>query len=182
MRGADSFENGYRPAPTAHSLCRKRGDLSRGCNPKLHPASRHLNHPSLRHLYSQLARQGGEGQLVRCHKVAFVSHSYIESACRRKLVYLAQSTELRLMTPSSYPMPHGNYSLDFEFKPGVGLRGYPIHFLHPKRTSTRWSRRQHGCWIRSLRNGLLLVLQKVDETVAAGCHTPSQPTPSLYRA
>ena len=72
------------------------------------------------------------------HKVAFISHSYVESAYRRKLVYLAQNSDLRLITPLSYPTPFGWYPLDFEFNSGVTIQSYPIHFLHLKRTSTRW--------------------------------------------
>jgi L-malate glycosyltransferase len=72
------------------------------------------------------------------HKVAFIGHSYIESASRRKLVYLAQQTNLRLITPSWYPTPFGQYAVDFEFNPGVPIQSYPIYFLHCKRTSTRW--------------------------------------------
>ena len=71
-------------------------------------------------------------------KVAFISHSYVESASRRKLVYLAQQTDLRLITPSTYPMAYGWYQLDFDFNPGVRVLSFPIHFLHFKRTPTRW--------------------------------------------
>lgn len=71
-------------------------------------------------------------------KVAFIGHSYIESASRGKLVHLAQFTDLRLITPSKFPMAYRWYSLDFEFNPGVQVLSYPIDFLHLRRTSTRW--------------------------------------------
>jgi len=72
------------------------------------------------------------------HKVAFISHAYVESAYRRKLLYLAQSTDLRLVTPSTYPMSYGWYALESRFNPEVQTLSYPIHFLHFKRSPTRW--------------------------------------------
>jgi L-malate glycosyltransferase len=74
---------------------------------------------------------------ARC-KVAVISHSYVESAYRRKLVYLSESTDLQLITPSAYPTPYGWYELDFEFNRGVRIESYPIRFLHFRRSSTRW--------------------------------------------
>jgi L-malate glycosyltransferase len=71
-------------------------------------------------------------------KVALISHSYVESANRGKLAHLAQLTELRLITPSSYPTPFGSHSLDCECNIGVPVESYPIRFLHHYRTSTRW--------------------------------------------
>jgi L-malate glycosyltransferase len=71
-------------------------------------------------------------------KVAFISHSYVESACRRKLVHLSEATDLQLITPSSYPTPYGWYNLDFEFNTGLDILSFPIQFFHTKRTSTRW--------------------------------------------
>jgi L-malate glycosyltransferase len=75
---------------------------------------------------------------MRPHRIAFISHSYVESACRGKLVHLTQATDLKLITPSSYPTPYGSYPLDFDFNPGVPIQSYPIHFLSLTRTSTRW--------------------------------------------
>ncbi len=76
--------------------------------------------------------------MVRSPKVAFISHSYVESACRRKLGYLARVTDLRLITPSWYPTPFGRYDIDFDFNSEVPVQSYPISFLNLKRTSTRW--------------------------------------------
>jgi len=70
-------------------------------------------------------------------KVAFIGHSYVESACRTKLAYLARTTELRLITPLCFPTPSGLHALDFECNPGVHVEAYPISFF-PVRTSTRW--------------------------------------------
>src|SRR6266849_3714188 len=81
--------------------------------------------------------------MIRPTKVAFISHSYVESAFRRKLVSLSQSTDLRFITPSAYPMAYGWYRLDFDSNPGVRTVGYPIHFLHFKRTPTRWFLRSY---------------------------------------
>lgn len=77
-------------------------------------------------------------QLARASKVAFISHSCIESSSRRKLAYLALQTELRLITPSWYPTPFGRYEIDFDFNSEVPVQSYPISFLNVKRTSTRW--------------------------------------------
>jgi L-malate glycosyltransferase len=71
-------------------------------------------------------------------KVAFISHSYVESAYRTKLTYLAQATELRLVTPSWYPTRFGRYEVDFEFNSDVPVESYPVSFVNFKRTSTRW--------------------------------------------
>src|SRR5215469_9496019 len=71
-------------------------------------------------------------------KVAFISHSYVESACRRKLAHLSQAIDLQLITPSSYPTPYGWYKLDSEFNPGLDILSFPIQFFHIERTSTRW--------------------------------------------
>jgi glycosyltransferase involved in cell wall biosynthesis len=75
---------------------------------------------------------------MSAHRVAFISHAYLESAVRRKLVYLAQGIDLRFITPSSYPTAYGPYPLDFQFNSGVQTISYPIQFLHLRRTSTRW--------------------------------------------
>ena len=72
------------------------------------------------------------------YKVALISHSYIESAYRRKLVYLAKSVNLKLITPSAYPTSYGWYDLDFEYNTGVNIQTYPIKFLHLKHSPTRW--------------------------------------------
>jgi L-malate glycosyltransferase len=71
-------------------------------------------------------------------KIAFISHSYLESSCRRKLLYLAQATDFQLITPSWYPTPYGRYEVDFEFNHNVPVKSYPIVFPHFMRTSTRW--------------------------------------------
>lgn len=70
-------------------------------------------------------------------KVAFIGHSYIDSACRTKLTYLAQMTDLRLITPLSYPTPFGPHALDFEANAGIRVQGYSVSFC-PTRTTTRW--------------------------------------------
>lgn len=71
-------------------------------------------------------------------KVAFIGHSYVESSSRRKLAYLAQHSDLRLITPTWYPMLVGRYQVDYEFNTEVPVRSYPIHFLNVRPTSTRW--------------------------------------------
>ena len=71
-------------------------------------------------------------------KIAFISHSCIESSSRTKLKYLSQYADLRLITPSWYPTPFGRFDVDFDFNPTVRVRSYPISFLHIKQTSTRW--------------------------------------------
>jgi L-malate glycosyltransferase len=71
-------------------------------------------------------------------KVAFISHSCVESSSRKKLAYLVLHTDLRLITPSWYPMPFGRYDVDFEFNSEVFVQSYPISFFNVKRTSTRW--------------------------------------------
>jgi L-malate glycosyltransferase len=71
-------------------------------------------------------------------RVAFISHSYVESAGRRKLVYLAEKTEFRLITPSWYPTPYGRCTLDFDRNPGISVSSYPICFIHSRQTPTRW--------------------------------------------
>jgi Glycosyl transferase 4-like domain len=75
---------------------------------------------------------------MRNHKVALISHAFVESAYREKLVYLAAATDFRLITPTEYPTSYGWMAVDFEFHPGVPILAYPIQFLHVKRTPTRW--------------------------------------------
>lgn len=53
-------------------------------------------------------------------------------------MYLAEATDFRLITPSSYPTPYGWLKVDSEFNRGVPIQTYPIQFLHIKRTATRW--------------------------------------------
>jgi len=77
-------------------------------------------------------------------KVAFISHSCIESSSRTKLAYLARHTELRLVTPSWYPTPFGRYEVDFKFNPQVPIRKYRIGFLNVRRSSTRWFLYSHN--------------------------------------
>src|SRR5262249_4080897 len=72
------------------------------------------------------------------YKVALISHSYIESATRQKLGYMAQVIDLQLITPSWYPTPYGRYDVDFYFHQNVPIKTYPILFPHFTRTSTRW--------------------------------------------
>src|SRR6267143_4468082 len=76
-------------------------------------------------------------------KVALISHSYVDSAYRGKLAYLAQATELRLVTPSWYPGPLGRYEVDFQLNSGVPVESYPVSFVNFNRTSTRWFLRSH---------------------------------------
>lgn len=71
-------------------------------------------------------------------KIAFVSHTYMEPATRTKLVYMAKHEDVRLIIPNSYPTPYGWRHLDTEGSPVLEIRSYPIHFLHFKRTATRW--------------------------------------------
>ena len=71
-------------------------------------------------------------------RIAFVSHSYLESGTRNKLVYMARYHDVRLITPSSYPTPYGWRDLDVKGSLGLQIQSHPIHFLHFKRTPTRW--------------------------------------------
>src|SRR5579862_1580691 len=71
-------------------------------------------------------------------KVAFIGHSYVESAARQKLAYLSKHTTLRLITPSFYPTPFGRFETDCRFYPEVAVDTFPIHFINFSRTSTRW--------------------------------------------
>jgi glycosyltransferase involved in cell wall biosynthesis len=67
-----------------------------------------------------------------------VSHTYIEPATRSKLVYMAKHQDVRLITPNSYPTSYGWRYLDAAGTAGLNIQSYPIHFLHLKRTATRW--------------------------------------------
>jgi glycosyltransferase involved in cell wall biosynthesis len=71
-------------------------------------------------------------------KVAFISHSCIESSSRTKLAYLGRHAELRLITPSWFPTPFGKYEVDYKSNPDVAVESYRISFLNVKRTTTRW--------------------------------------------
>src|SRR5260370_4088402 len=107
----------------------------------------------------------GEGQLteprgrmpLRQRKIALISHSYVESASRTKLTYLAEATDLRLITPSSYPTPYGLHALDSEFNSGVTIQSYPIQFLHFKRTPTRWLLRSRDLGFRQFQPDIIHV-------------------------
>jgi glycosyltransferase involved in cell wall biosynthesis len=102
-------------------------------------------------------------------KVTLISHSYVESACRRKFVYLSKGTDLRLITPSAYPMPYGWCPLDFEFNSGVSVQSYPIHFLHYKRTSTRWFLRTRDLGFSRFQPDLIHVENELHSWI--GCQT-----------
>lgn len=71
-------------------------------------------------------------------RVAFIGHSYVESAARQKLAYLAKDVNLRLITPSYYPTPFGKYEADSRFNPEVPVDSFPIRFVNVSPTSTRW--------------------------------------------
>jgi L-malate glycosyltransferase len=90
-------------------------------------------------------------------KIAFISHSYVESSSRTKLTYLAKATDLRLITPSAYPTPYGLHALDSEFNTGVTIQSYPIQFLYLKRTPTRWLLRSRDLGFRQFQPDIIHV-------------------------
>ncbi|SRR6266404_56060 len=90
-------------------------------------------------------------------KVALISHSYVESAYRGKLAYLAQASELRLVTPSWYPGPLGRYEVDFQLNSDVPVESYPVSFVNFNRTSTRWFLRSHDLGIAEFQPDIIHV-------------------------
>lgn len=90
-------------------------------------------------------------------RIAFVSHSYLESATRTKLVYMAKHNDVRLITPSSYPTPYGWRDLDIKGSLGLQIQSYPIHFLHFKRTPTRWFLRSRDLGFRAFQPDIIHV-------------------------
>jgi len=72
-------------------------------------------------------------------------------------VYLAQHTDLRLITPAWYPTAFGPHTLDFEFNAEATIQSYPIRFLHFRRTSTRWILRSGDLGFRQFQPDIIHV-------------------------
>jgi glycosyltransferase involved in cell wall biosynthesis len=90
-------------------------------------------------------------------KIAFVSHTYMEPATRTKLVYMAKHEDVRFIAPSSYPTFCGWQDLGVTENPGPHIWGYPIHFFHFKRTSTRWFLRSRDLGFASFQPDIIHV-------------------------
>jgi glycosyltransferase involved in cell wall biosynthesis len=90
-------------------------------------------------------------------RIALVSHSYIDSAYRGKLPYLAEANELHLISPSAYLSPYGWQSLDRVAPPGTSITGFPIRFASYKRTSTRWFLQSFDLGFRSIAPDIIQV-------------------------
>lgn len=67
----------------------------------------------------------------------------MEPGTRTKLVYMAKRHDVRFLAPSSYPTSYGWRDLGTTANSEPDIWTYPIHFLHFKRTSTRWLFRSH---------------------------------------
>lgn len=91
------------------------------------------------------------------NKIAFVSHSYIEAATRTKLLFMAKQENVCLITPNRYPTPYGWRDLEIVEDDQLQVLSYPIHFLHVKRTATRWFLRSRDLGFATLRPEIIHV-------------------------
>jgi glycosyltransferase involved in cell wall biosynthesis len=79
-----------------------------------------------------------KGYSSRKPRVCLISHAYLEKCYRAKLPCLAESVDLRLISPDQFQYPYGLYRADFSTEWGYHVQVYPCRFPAGVRTSTRW--------------------------------------------